>query len=105
MKDRARLADVGHLSWSVSVLHVLEERRLVRKRQLTDLARAWREQWFHRASTTVGEDKRNICESHSKLCNKNSSAHVRTEVSHMHHNSQSELRYSDAHKTKDEAAG
>lgn len=96
MKDGARLADVGHLSWSVSVLHVLEERRLVRKRQLADLTRAWRERWFHRASTAVGEHKRNVCESHNKRHNRNSSAHVSADVGHVHHHSQSELRCSEA---------
>lgn len=58
VKGRARLADVGHLSWSVSVLHVLEERGLVSKRQLTDFTPAWREKWIQQTSTTAGGDKR-----------------------------------------------
>lgn len=41
VKDGTHLADIGHLSWPVGVLHVLEERRFVSKRQLTDLTLAW----------------------------------------------------------------
>lgn len=41
VKDGTHLADVGHLSWPVGVLHVLEERRFVSKRQFADLTLAW----------------------------------------------------------------
>ena len=39
--EPTHLADVRHLSWFVSALHVPEERRLTAKVQLTDLTLSW----------------------------------------------------------------